>query len=127
MEHTEPLHTVYILDGHTPVPTKDVFTWGKWFEEHDHHVAYTTLKSGVCVSTVFVGLNQAWWSEGAPVLFETMVFDPSKPRLEQWLDEYTRRYTTWEEAEAGHKEVVDAFEREAAAKVKQNETEPETQ
>jgi hypothetical protein len=114
-------YCLYILDGHTPVPTKDVFTWGKWFEQSNRHVAYTTLESGVCISTVFVGLNQAWWSHAPPLFFETMVFDPSKPRLEQWLEEYTRRYTTWEEAEAGHREVVDAFERDGDREVTSDE------
>jgi hypothetical protein len=112
MEPTGVPYHLYILDGHTPVPTADVYSWGKWFEEHNRHVDLTKLESGVCVSTVFLGLNHAWWPDATPLLFETMVFDPSKPRLEQWLEEYTRRYTTWEEAETGHKEVVEAFERD---------------
>jgi hypothetical protein len=121
MEYAKTPYTFYILDHHTPVPTEDVIAWGKWFEGADRHVAYTTLGSGVFISTVFVGLDQAWWSSGPPLFFETMVFDPSKPRFEQWLEEYTRRYTTWEEAEAGHTEVVNAFERGGDREVTRNE------
>jgi hypothetical protein len=114
MEYTEMPYYMYILDGHTPIPTDEVFTWSTWFEEANRHVAKTTLEGGIYVSTVFLGIDHSWTESGPPILFETMVFDPRRPRLEQWVEEYTRRYTTWEEAEAGHKQVVEEVLRSEA-------------
>jgi hypothetical protein len=98
---------LYILAGRTPVPTKDVRAWGKWFNETDHRVAKTVLGSGVFVSTVFLGSDHSWKPGSQPILFETMVFDESKGLGNMCLEDYTRRYATWEEAEVGHSEVVE--------------------
>lgn len=58
------------------------------------------------VSTVFLGLDHAGF-DGPPLLFETMVFarDPDDGPGDA-EDAYTERYTTWEEAEAGHARIV---------------------
>lgn len=53
----------------------------------------------VTVSTVFLQHDHNWSSSNRPVLFETMVFGGP-------LDEEQWRYCTWEEAEAGHAEVL---------------------
>jgi len=47
---------------------------------------------------VFLGLNHSF-GEGPPLLFETMVFGGA-------LDQEQARYTTWEQAEAGHKQML---------------------
>lgn len=52
------------------------------------------------VSTVFLGINHGL-VDGPPVLFETMVFGPEG-------EEHCQRYSTWEEAAAGHAAVVAA-------------------
>lgn len=89
----------YILDGHTPVPCNDVLAWGCWFENPEHRrVAATVLSGGVRVSTVFLGLDHNW-GEGPPALFETMIFEGPHDS-EQW------RYSTWDEAVAGHEAAV---------------------
>jgi hypothetical protein len=63
-------------------------------------VAYDQWDEGaIYVSTVFLGLDHNLFGSGPPLLFETMVFGPYGGD-EQW------RYSTWAEAEAGHKEVV---------------------
>lgn len=90
----------YILggqDGHTPVEVTDIFEWGMWFETAGRVVARTTITEEVEVSTVFLGLNHSLFSPGPPMLFETLVFGGES-------DGDMRRYATWEEAEAGHKE-----------------------
>lgn len=89
----------YILDGHTPVPCDDLVAWARWFERADRQVALTPLAGGIEVSTVFLGSNHSF-GRGAPLLFETMVF--SAPDDE----EVCERYTTWDEAQAGHDAVV---------------------
>jgi len=74
------------------------------------------------VSTVWLGLDHNY-SGGDPIIFETMVFEdklvhakvPAIPKyglegleykFHPSMDNFTRRYHTLAEAEAGHKEVV---------------------
>jgi hypothetical protein len=86
----------YILDGRTPVPT-DMMTWAKWFETADRTVSKTQIGEWE-VSTVFLGLDHAF-GDGPPLLFETLVFGGP-------LDSNMVRYSTWDQAEAGHAEMV---------------------
>jgi len=88
--------TKYILDGHKVVRCDDMIKWSQWFATGDRQVALTE-KDGIRVSTVFLGLDHGW-GKGKPVLFETMIFGGPH-------DENMYRYHTWEEAEAGHKEM----------------------
>lgn len=88
---------LYILDGKTPVPEPDLLTWAQWFEHADRQVA-DTMQGDVRVSTVFLGLNHNH-RRGRPLLFETMVFYAD-------TGGETARYSTWEEAEKGHAEMV---------------------
>lgn len=90
----------YILaeDGKTPIATQDMMLWAEWFgKNHPVHVATSHDEAkGIHVSTVFLSLDHNHWGEGAPVLFETMVFGgPHNEKMD--------RYCTWEEAERGHK------------------------
>lgn len=88
----------FILDGHNPVACDDLLEWGKWMQTADRKVALDTPFDGVCVSTVFLGLDHAFGGFG-PILFETMVFGGP-------LDGEQDRYFDWELAEAGHKEIL---------------------
>lgn len=96
----------YILEGHTPVPVDDVLLWGRWFATADRQVALTTLADGTQVSTVFLGLDHSLRPLGPPLLFETMVFRDGR-------DEAYDRYSTWEEAVAGHAAMCTRVSREA--------------
>jgi len=84
----------YVLDGKKPVLCEDLGTWAKWFETVNRQVAQEE-RDGVRVSTVFLGLDHRFGGDGPPILFETMIFGG---RHDQDQD----RYSTWEEAEAGH-------------------------
>lgn len=99
----------YILNGHEPVEVSDVLEWARWFESADRRVASTAIGNAF-VSTVFLGLDHnhrrmmygggdEW---GPPILFETMVFGKWNPAL----DGLQMRYATWDEAVAGHAEIV---------------------
>ena len=55
-----------------------------------------------CVSTVFLGLDHNW-GDGPPAVFETMVFTNEADDSGQW------RYSSWDEAVAGHGAVVSAL------------------
>lgn len=109
----------YILDGHKAVPV-DLMTWAEWFEKAERHVAKTNIGvpiwkyylgkllkikkwQPIYISTVFLGLDHSFGS-GPPLLFETMVFGGP-------LDQEMDRYTTWEEAEIGHKVMVEGVKK----------------
>ena len=89
----------YILDGHMPVPCDELLHWAKAMET-DRHVGNDTIGDAQ-VSTVFLGLDHSFHG-GPPILFETMVFGSE-------FGKWERRYCTWEEAEAGHREIVAAI------------------
>ena len=87
----------YVLDGHKPIEESDLLRWGQWFETADRAVAKDVVGNSR-VSTVFLGLDHSFGS-GPPMIFETMVFGgPMSDEIE--------RYSTWEEAEKGHDEMV---------------------
>lgn len=88
----------FILDGHTPV-VADLMTWARWFSDvNARRVATDTLPGDVLVSTVFLGLDHNF-GRGLPLLFETMILGGEH-------DGYSDRYTTWDEAEAGHAKAL---------------------
>ncbi len=88
----------YMLEGHTPVLVEDLIEWAKNFEIENRRVAQTVLPNGTRVSTVFLGLDHNY-GDGEPILFETMIFGGNH-------DQHQERYSTWEEAEEGHKQAV---------------------
>lgn len=90
----------YVLNGHEPIPVDDVIEWAKWFEKGDRRVAKTSIEPNVFVSTVFLGLDHSFM-EGRPILFETMVFGDGEE------DTMMERYSTWDEAEKGHKDMIE--------------------
>jgi hypothetical protein len=87
----------FILDGHDPKPA-EFLEWALWFGANDRRVAWDKF-DGVEVSTVFLGLDHRF-GDGPPLIFETMIFGGQ-------LDEETERYSTWDEAVAGHKKMVE--------------------
>lgn len=97
----------YRLEGRTPVPEPDRdAASGLLGRVADRRVARDTIDvygQAVVVSTVFLVIDHAW--AGRPRLFETMVFWPGAP-----LDEWQRRYATWDDALAGHRVAVAAVE-----------------
>lgn len=90
----------YILKGKKVVKAT-AQEWGKYFEKANRIVGRTILENGLFVSTVFLGLDHNWMG-GKPLIFETMVF-PTENNL---LEISMKRYSTWKEAEKGHKEMV---------------------
>jgi hypothetical protein len=95
----------WILRGHQPVPAKDVLEWGEFFEDMTkRRVAEDTIEQPgsdpVRVSTVFLGIDHNWSDNGLPLLFESMVFGGP-------LNELMVRYSTWNEAIAGHAVLLD--------------------
>lgn len=80
----------YKLDDNRKVIESDRSNFG-------HEIVQRTiLPDGVWISTVFIGLDMASGHSPAPVVFETMIFSADND------GELYRRYSTWEEAVAGH-------------------------
>lgn len=105
----------YILDGHTPVRCGDILAYDLWRRTADRTVAIDDIfpegpgGAKIRVSTIFLALDYQWQPDGPPLLFETTAHDQTSY---QWLDAYARQYSTWEEAELGHREVCAEVRRE---------------
>lgn len=88
----------------TPLGPHQVGAWN--MGQPEARVAFDELGGPCYASTVFVGTPQAPWlqirqPDAPPLLFETMArIGPNG------IDEIRRFYATWEEAEAGHAEII---------------------
>jgi hypothetical protein len=94
----------YIFDLETglPVKMKSLEEYGAFMK--DNKILVQTTLATCWVSTVFLGLDHQY-GEGPPLVFETMVF-LSKGNLSE-ID--ADRYTTRDEALAGHKRFVEQY------------------
>ena len=86
----------YILDGKKVIRVS-LDEWARWFELADRHIGNDMIGK-VQVSTVFLGLDHNLGT-GKPLLFETMIFGGKR-------DEEQYRYSTYAQAERGHKKIV---------------------
>lgn len=86
----------YILaDDGKPLRVDDLMAWAAWFEANRQKCIVAQDEVGdVRVSTVFLSVDHNW-GDGPPVLWETMIFGGS-------LNEYQERYSSLENAIAGH-------------------------
>ena len=88
--------------------------WGKLFGDKDYKIIkQETLPDGKKVSTVWLGLDHNF-GEGEPLIFETMVFSSEG----DFSDVDVERYSTLEEAQKGHKEMVKKWSRKEILKIK---------
>jgi hypothetical protein len=93
----------YKLVGRETVPVRNVLEWARYYDgamNDRRRVDLTYLDTDVHVSTVFMGLDHNFTGQGPPILFETMIFGSE-------LDQSMRRYSTWDEAAAGHIALVE--------------------
>jgi hypothetical protein len=97
----------YKLFGKEPRAVSDFADWALWFEMANRRVAFTQARY-VSVSTVFLGTDQALSPDDPPLLFETKVFGGTH-------DGEVKRYSTWDEAERGHRALVTRVEATLAA------------
>lgn len=86
--------TIYaILKGRTVVGVDSVEEWASNYEDGHRRVANDVIGE-IEISTVFLGLDHSF-GEGPPMWFETMIFGGP-------LNHEMQRYSTYDEAEAGH-------------------------
>jgi len=88
----------YDLDG-SPL---ELMEWARLFELRSEPAGGWRIALdegiGVCVSTVWLGLDHNYSPAGPPLIFETMIFGGEH-------DQYQERYSTKEEAIEGHKKA----------------------
>lgn len=90
----------------TAEPVYDHFELGLSFEDN-RQVARSTVAGHLHISTAFLVIDHGFLTNGIPILFETMVFEwASEDDLGDPVDKYTQRYSTWEQAVAGHDAVL---------------------
>lgn len=86
----------------TPEDPSGTLAWGKDFENIKlKRVVKTDVKHGY-VSTVWMGLDHSF-GDGPPLIFETMYFGKNDEGEDQ------ERYSTEEEAMAGHERMVKKY------------------
>jgi hypothetical protein len=119
----------YILggeDGHTPIPCYSLTEWGRWFEDMEHRSLWVTGNTTKWVSTVFLGLDCGYW-HGPPLLFETMAFVHQGRTMKNLFGQgehpvpetlCQERYSSWDDAEIGHKAAVRKYLVNAKTRVK---------
>lgn len=97
----------YLMDRQGNITkTEDGSLWRDQFkEDNNRQVDYSEIQLGVTVSTTFLGLC-ADLCDSRVLLFETMVFGGS-------MNGYTERYATYQEALAGHNNILHEAEKEA--------------
>jgi hypothetical protein len=71
----------------------------KLFEDGDARIVAKIEIGDITVSTVLLVMDHRFGGEGPPLIFETMIFGGDH-------DGYEERYSTREEAEAGHARAV---------------------
>lgn len=90
----------YILNKQgEPVPEPDIQKWGAFLKDMEARRVDRTCFNGGYVSTVFLGLDHSFTDDETPVLWETMIFGGPH-------DMYQDRYTSREDAVAGHAKAV---------------------
>lgn len=73
--------------------------WSDQYSLMNIHVAHSKINRKI-ISTVWLGVNHAFHVCEPPEIFETIVFSDKNQ------DIYCDRYSTWQEAEEGHKKAT---------------------
>lgn len=104
----------YILVDKKAIPEDNFLKWALWLETSDRSdtiVKKSTITKGRSfwkiefeVSTVFLGLDHNFF-KGEPLIFETMIFSSYHDHP---LNDFMERYSTWNEAEIDHANIVKA-------------------
>ncbi len=102
MKESLKRHLHYILDENKNATPANFMDWANFFEKTENRIVNQEEIKEHQVSTVFLGLDHNWNPKSnVPLIFETMVFEPNS-----YSEIYCTRYSTWNEAEEGHKKAV---------------------
>jgi hypothetical protein len=95
----------FILDKNKNVIPATLLECGEFLETaRQERIVKQEELNGYEISTVFLGIDHQF-GIGPPLIFETMVFVKDDRQ-----DIYCDRYSTWKEAEQGHKKAVEWVE-----------------
>jgi hypothetical protein len=92
----------WVLDGKTPRPATQEEASYFLMDNDKRRIAIDTIEASygsVTVSTVFLPIDHRVLGDGPPLVFESLVFGGP-------LSDEMQRYSSWEEAEAGHAELL---------------------
>lgn len=104
----QPHH--WILKNGKPVRA-NFLTWAKWFEGKER-IIKQEMVGRYFVSTVFLGIDHNFGTEGAPILWETMAF-VMRGNKRDCSGEYMDRCSgNLEQAEAMHARMVEKINME---------------
>jgi hypothetical protein len=98
MGRRKSIFNLYILNGKELVPCSNPTEWAHYLWTNNRHVGEDVV-GNVTISTVFLGLDHNFMTDGPPLVFETMIFGGLH-------DKYQTRCSTWDEAEAQHAKAV---------------------
>lgn len=95
------MKSAYVLEGKTVRRAKTRREWREFMQDASaRQLKWTELGGVGYVSTIFLGRDTGELP-GVPILFETMA------RIgRDFADDVTRRYATWDDAMAGHDDLV---------------------
>jgi hypothetical protein len=100
---TDSMGKFILLPDHTVQAEPDLMKWAEWVEHNDHLrvVRQDKINGSIMLSTVFLAMDMnALFNENKPTAcFETMIFGGER-------DLEITRYATWDEALAGHMEIL---------------------
>lgn len=86
-----------ILKDKKVIPEDDPIKWANWLKTSENRHVDLFEKDDLRISTVFLSTDHGFF--GRSLWFETMIFGGPH-------DGYQERYTTWDEAMAGHKAAL---------------------
>src|SRR5262245_51211915 len=94
---------LFVLDeNRNAVPVNDFEEFSKKFNFDDlQRIVKQEYIGTIFISTVFLGTNRNHGSDGPPLVFETMIFDPNEDGGSGIPFDH---YSTWTEAELGRSE-----------------------
>lgn len=84
----------------------DLKKWGELWEDFSYRLIQQDKVNGKFISTVWLGSNHRFIGEGAPLIFETMVFPDDE---DNWEEEEMYRYATEAEAKATHQMLLEKY------------------
>ena len=103
--------SMYILDDKGNVKKEsDPIKWAAFLEPFEKRQVALSHIDKIRVSTVFLTMDHNFSGTGEPILWETMAFFGDNGDNGDDDDDYTRRYTSKEDALIGHSEVVKQIE-----------------
>ena len=86
----------------------DMMLWGQLHSDPVYKRVAESHVGPLWVSTVWLGLDHSF-GDGPPLIFETMVFATDGTDID-WSEQICERYSTEEEALAGHQAVVESLQ-----------------